>query len=98
MASIDIHTQRSLARTGKEYREVHEWIDDPDKKPERHDLTRLLEFAEMWRTRLGEEAAREYLHHLQDDIEYRFNRVTAEMQRMTQEHLSWFGCVSEKRS
>jgi hypothetical protein len=38
MPSIEKHIEISLRRTGKPYREVHEWIDDPQKKNERHDI------------------------------------------------------------
>ena len=40
MPSIEKHVEGSSKRTSKSYREVHEWIDDPDHKNERHDITR----------------------------------------------------------
>ncbi len=43
MPPIAKHVAASLARTGKEYREIHEWIDDPDNKNERHDLGTIVE-------------------------------------------------------
>ncbi|MBI5551796.1 MAG: hypothetical protein HY911_09840, partial [Desulfobacterales bacterium] len=45
MPSIEKHIEVSTQRTGKSYREVHEWIDDPQYKNERHDITRVLEFS-----------------------------------------------------
>ena len=42
MPKIDVHSKESLERTVKEYRELHEWIDDPSKKPEHHDITKML--------------------------------------------------------
>ncbi|MBF0628527.1 MAG: hypothetical protein HQL91_09960 [Magnetococcales bacterium] len=96
MSSLEIHTQRSLARTGQEYRDIHEWIDEPGRKAERHDLGRILEFAAMWREQHGDEGAREYLHHLQDDVEARFNYLAAEVQRLTNDNLNYFGCITEK--
>ena len=32
MPTIEKHIQKSIERTGKEYKEIHEWIDDPEKK------------------------------------------------------------------
>jgi hypothetical protein len=39
--SIEKHIQTSIERTEKDYREIHEWIDHPGKKPQRHDLGRV---------------------------------------------------------
>lgn len=92
MPDIEIHLERSLARTGKEYREIHEWIDEPGKKPERHDLGRILEFARMWTEQYGEEGAQEYVYHLQDDVEGRFGHLVEDIQKMVDAHLGYFGC------
>jgi len=35
MLDLPVHIQSSVKRTGKEYREVHEWIDSPATKYER---------------------------------------------------------------
>ncbi|MBF0439881.1 MAG: hypothetical protein HQL93_12290 [Magnetococcales bacterium] len=98
MPSLEIHYQKSLARTGKDYHEIHNWIDEPSKKKERHDLGKILETANMWTERFGAEGAREYLHHLQDDVESRFNHLLEDMQKITQENLAYFGCLTEKQS
>ncbi|MEO5332047.1 MAG: hypothetical protein H7839_08490 [Magnetococcus sp. YQC-5] len=92
MSSLEIHLQRSLARTGKEYREIHEWIDEPGRKAERHDLGMILENAKMWTERYGEEGAREYLFHLQDDVEARFNHLLDDMKKIMMDNLHYFGC------
>lgn len=42
------HTKSSMERTGKEYKEVHEWLDDPAKKAERHDVTKMHEYGTMF--------------------------------------------------
>ncbi len=76
MAATPIHIQNSLKRTGKDFRAVHEWLDncrvDPfisfNKYPLQHRLERHtpqgLEFIEKtW----GKEALIEAVHHLQED-------------------------------
>lgn len=98
MPSLEIHQQRSLARTGKSYQEIHAWIDEPGKKTERHDLGKILETAQMWTASHGEEGAREYLYHLQDDVEARFNHLVEDIQKMTTDQLNYFGCGRPKES
>ncbi|VAX19358.1 hypothetical protein MNBD_NITROSPINAE03-324, partial [hydrothermal vent metagenome] len=55
MPSIEIHAETSKQRTDKPYLEVHEWMDDPEHKVERHDITRVLEFSRMFKEKYGEE-------------------------------------------
>ncbi len=93
MPAIEKHIQTSLARTGKEYRQVHEWIDDPEKKAERHDLNRILEFARMFEDQYGEEAAREYVRHLSDDVNARFNHLVDDIREMVDTTLAYFGAA-----
>lgn len=57
MPPINDHLKTSMERTGKDYREVHEWIDaDPAKKAERHDITKIYEYGKMMEERHGKEA------------------------------------------
>ena len=49
MPELEVHIAASLARTGKEYREVHAWIDNAETKYERHDFSKVLRNAEMFR-------------------------------------------------
>jgi|GEM_PF-2685740 len=58
MPELNVHIQSSLNRTGKEYREVHQWIDNPETKYERHDFSKVLENAKMFTEQYGEEAPR----------------------------------------
>lgn len=74
MPELNVHIAASVARTGKEYREVHEWIDAPDAKYERHDFSKVLVNAAMFREKYGEEAAQEYVNHLVDDLKCRFGK------------------------
>lgn len=91
MPSIPKHVEISKERTGKSYQEVHEWIDDPDHKNERHDITRVLEFSRMFREKYGEEAAREYVQHLADDLNGKFNHLVEDVQVLVDKTLAYFG-------
>jgi hypothetical protein len=72
MPSIDVHAKTSIERTGKEYREVHEWIDkDEAKKVERHDIAKIPENSKEIELKWGKEGVREYIQHIHDDIKKR---------------------------
>lgn len=48
MPPVARHLKTSIERTGNEYRELHEWLDnDPEKKAERHDITKIYEHGRM---------------------------------------------------
>jgi len=93
MPSIEKHAEISMARTRKSYREVHEWIDDPPHKNARHDITRVLEFSRMFEEKYGEEAAREYVQHLADDLNGKFNHLVEDVQALVDKTLAYFGAV-----
>jgi hypothetical protein len=92
MPSIEKHTQKSHEKTGKYYQEIHEWIDDPDHKVERHDIGRVLEFAKMFEEKYGEEGAKEYVQHLQDDLKGRFGHLLEDVEKLIDDNLKYFGC------
>jgi len=91
MPSIEKHIETSTKRTGKQYRQVHEWIDDPPYKDERHDITRVLEFSRMFQDKYGEEAAQEYVQHLADDLNGKFNHLVEDVQNLVDNTLAYFG-------
>lgn len=91
MPGIEKHLETSLRRTGKSYREVHEWIDDPQHKNERHDIARVLEFGRMFEEKHGTEAAQEYVQHLADDLHARFNHLVEDVQGLVNTTLAYFG-------
>jgi hypothetical protein len=91
MPSIEKHIQTSLERTGKEYREIHEWIDNPEKKNERHDSTKVLEVGKMFAEKYGNEAAQEYVQHLNDDLKGKFGHVMEDIEKLVTDTLSYFG-------
>ena len=74
MPEVSDHIAISKARTGKEYREVHEWTDHVDFKRERHDINKILEHAAMFAEKYGQEAAQEFVHHIADDVKVRFRK------------------------
>jgi hypothetical protein len=91
MPIIEKHIQTSLKRTGKPYREIHEWIDDPQLKNERHDITRVLEVSQMFSEKYGEEASQEYVQHLADDLNGKFNHLVKDVQVLVDKTLAYFG-------
>lgn len=93
MPSVEKHVEISMQRCGNPYREVHEWIDDPEHNNERHDITRVLEFSRMFEEKYGEEAAREYVQHLADDLNGKFNHLVEDVQALVDKTLAYFGAV-----
>ena len=75
MPATNVHFKTSTCRTGTEYREVHEFVDAPGKKDERHDIKKIHEFGEMFRESHGDEAVREYIQHIHDDVRGKFNLI-----------------------
>ena len=80
MPVIDAHLKTSARRTGKEYRAVHEFVDTPGKKDERHDIKKIHEFGEMFRKSHGEEAMREYILHIHDDVRGKFGHLVEDLE------------------
>jgi hypothetical protein len=95
MPGIEKHVEISMQRTGRPCREVHEWIDDLQHKNERHDITRVLEFSKMFEEKYGEEAAREYVQHLADDLSGKFNHLVEDVQALVDKTLAYFGAVKQ---
>jgi hypothetical protein len=91
MPSIDKHAEISKQRTNKFHREVHEWIDDPQHKDERHDITKIPDTFQMFKEKYGEEAAREYVQHLADDVKGKFNHLIEDVQTLIDKNLTYFG-------
>jgi len=96
MPSIEKHRTISLERTGRDYKEVHEWIDDPERKNERHDITKVLEFSRMFEEKFGPEAAQEYVQHLADDLNGKFNHLVEDVQGLVDQTLAYFGAKKKE--
>ena len=91
MPSIEKHVEISKRRTNRSYRDVHEWIDDPPHKNERHDITKIPDTFEMFKEKYGEEAAREYVQHLADDLNGKFGHFIEDIEEMLNKNLVYFG-------
>ena len=91
MPSIEKHVEISKQRTNKSYREIHEWIDDPQNKDARHDITKIPDTFQMFKEKYGEEAAREYVQHLADDLRGKFNHLIEDVQDLIDKNLTYFG-------
>jgi hypothetical protein len=68
----------SRRRTGKTYRELHEWMDpweeDRALARERHEITNIPENFQYVREKWGEEGAREFLFHIKEDLEHKASK------------------------
>jgi len=95
MPSIEQHMEISRNRTGKTYREVHEWMNRPGFRENRHDITRVLEIAEMFTAQYGKEAAQEYVQHLADDMKSMFGSIARQTNAAIHEKLVYFGAEKE---
>ena len=73
MPTINEHFELSLKRTGKEYKELHRWIEGvnstKDEKEERHNIIKIPEFISFIEEKFGKEGVREYLYHIKEDYE-----------------------------
>ncbi len=92
MPPVAGHTKASMERTGKEYKEVHEWLDlDPEQKAARHDITKIHEFGSMIEQKYGAEARQEYIRHLHDDIKTKFTHLQHDFEKQIADTLAYFG-------
>ncbi len=85
MPVLKVHFETSLRRTGKEHHDVHEFVDAPGKKDERHDIKKIHEFGEMFRKSHGEEAVREYIQHIHDDVRAKFSHLIEDLETSVKE-------------
>ncbi len=91
MPSIEKHVEISMQRTHQSFREIHEWIDEPQHKDERHDITKIPDTFQMFKEKYGEQAAREYVQHLADDLNGKFNHLIEDVQAIIDKNLVYFG-------
>jgi len=96
MPPTEKHFEISLTRTGKDYADLHRWIDDPDNKNERHDFTRIWDFGPGIAARFGEEGVREYIEHLRVDMERKFKKLRHQYKDAMQEAQIYFGIAAKE--
>ena len=85
------HMQTSLSRTGKEYAELHAWINDPDQQLDRHDFTKIPDFAPEIMAKFGAEGLREYIEHLREDLDSKFTKIWGKDTATRDEALDYYG-------
>lgn len=69
MPPYDKHLETSAARTGNDHHEMHDWLDNnSDMKASRHSPDLLPENISFVRSSWGDEAVREYLQHIVEDL------------------------------
>ena len=83
----DIHISESAERTGREFKELHEWVDDPSSKPERHDITKIYKHAKEIEDKWGSEGTQEFINHIQTDIRAQVSRIQEDIKNV----LGYFG-------
>jgi len=91
MPPVEKHLKISSERTGEEFRELHEWIDNPEKKAERHDITKIHEYGKMIEEKYGENGLQEYIQHIHDDVQAKFNHILHDFEKTMKETLAYFG-------
>lgn len=63
------HLETSAGRTGNDYQQLHDWLDNyPDHKAARHDLAALAENRAYVNETWGEEAVTEFFLHVTEDL------------------------------
>ena len=70
MPPVKDHIKSSFRRTGKDYRELHEWMDSEYKNPsglKRHDIINIPENMKIVEKNFGKDAVKEFLWHLKED-------------------------------
>lgn len=95
MPPTEKHFETSLKRTGKDYADLHRWIDDADNKNERHDFTRIWDFGPQIAAQFGEEGVREYIEHLREDMEKKFKKIRHQYKDAMAEAQIYFGIAAK---
>lgn len=97
MPPVEKHWEISAERTGNDFRELHEWIDDPDKKAERHDITKIYEYGKLIEEKYGEKALQEYVLHIRDDVNAKFDHIVHDFEKAMKETLVYFGVKEREK-
>jgi hypothetical protein len=59
MPKNSIHIEASTRKIGQPHEAVHEFVDFEPKKPERHDVTRMVDYSKLMESKYGTEAVAE---------------------------------------
>ena len=92
MPPVDKHIKTSLEKTGKEYKDIHEWLDKGhEKQAERDDSTKIYEYGKRIEEKYGQEALQEYIRHIHDDVKAKFEHMREDLEKALVETLAYFG-------
>jgi uncharacterized protein len=91
MPPTEKHYATSRRRVGQNHEKLHNWIDDPANKDDRHDFTRIWEYGPLLRERFGEEGVREYIEHLREDMETKLSKILGKPSGDLLQALIYFG-------
>ena len=81
MPKTNIHIESSVRKTGKGYEDVHGFVDLESRKPQRHDITKMVDYSNLIETKYGPEAAQELVQHIHDDVWCRFDGLVKSMKK-----------------
>lgn len=98
MPHTEKHMQTSLSRTGKDYAELHQWINDSVMQCERHDFTKICDHAPEITAKYGEEGLREYIEHLRMDMAGKFTHIWGQDESVRDEALDYFGIRKKEKT
>ncbi len=96
MPPTEQHFATSLHRTGRDYADLHRWIDHPEHKNQRHDFTRIPDFAPQLAAQFGEEGMRGYIEHLREDMDKKFAKINQQYQDAMREAQDYFGITARE--
>lgn len=85
MPKTNIHIESSVRKTGKGYESVHGFVDLESKKPQRHDITKMVDYGHLIESKYGPEAAQEFVQHIHDDVWCKFDSLVATMKKRAAE-------------
>ncbi len=88
------HYTTSISRTGQDYADLHNWIDDAEKKYERHDFKKIWLYGPEIAAKYGEEGVQEYIEHLREDMENKISKLVPGQKEILKEAFIYFGIIS----
>lgn len=85
MPKTNIHIESSVRKTGQGYEKVHGFVDLESKKPQRHDITRMVDYSHLIESKFGPEAVQELIQHIHDDVWCKFDTHVSTMKKRATE-------------
>jgi uncharacterized protein len=85
MPKTNIHIESSVRKTGQGYEKVHGFVDLESTKPQRHDITRMVDYSHLIESKYGPEAVQELIQHIHDDVWCKFDTHVSTMKKRATE-------------